>query len=134
MRPHDEDALDLATRLHVLTGRQVETGPLRGASRRTQEVRLPETIPVEIRYRTMEVRGDALWVHPDVFGKAQGSLVERAREALARAGARAFPQNEDTLRSAVKGVRSARSVLLDRLRASGSSSTGRPIAPPSGRD
>ena len=88
VRMASTDALDLARR--VLAVARPDVGPeeidAAEASRRTRFYALRATVPLEIEYRTAEVRDGALELHPDVYRRERTSLRTRALEALLQAG------------------------------------------------
>jgi hypothetical protein len=54
--------------------------------RRTRRWELRTPVPLEIVYRTAEVREGVLELHPDVYGRERTPLRERALDALRQAG------------------------------------------------
>ena len=70
IRLANADAIDLATLMQrELLGTVASDSILRTAqpSRRTMTVRLPQRVPLEIRYETVEVVADTLFVYPDPY-------------------------------------------------------------------
>lgn len=56
------------------------------SDRRTRRYTLRRPVSLVVEYRTAEVRGDSLELHPDVYGLERGTLRSRALEALRLAG------------------------------------------------
>ena len=77
------------------------------ASARTHVLRLRTPVPLTVRYDLAEVRGDTLWLYPDVYRRA-GSTARRiqlARQALAAAGRDSMAIDEPRLAQLVAASR-----------------------------
>ncbi|HEU4455707.1 MAG TPA: L,D-transpeptidase [Longimicrobium sp.] len=112
------DALDLARR--VLAFARPDVGATEidalAASRRTRHYGLRVTVPLEIVYRTAEVREGALELHPDVYRRESTTLRVRALDALRQAGVAEDRLDPARLDSAVRAARREHvRVELDRL-------------------
>ena len=81
LRMRNADAIAFARLLQESAGIAMSDSALERllASRVTQTIVLPDSVPAELLYRTAEVFGDTLSLHPDVYGLR----VDRAAEALA---------------------------------------------------
>jgi L,D-transpeptidase catalytic domain len=88
VRMASTDALDLARRVLAFARPDVRAEEIDAleASRRTRRYALRTPVPLEIEYRTAEVRDGVLELHPDVYGRERTPLRARALEALRRAG------------------------------------------------
>jgi hypothetical protein len=109
VRMANGDVLELARRA-LATGRpDVPAAEIdaAGIDRRTRRYVLRTPVPLEIQYRTAEVRHGALELHPDVYGRERTSLHARALDALRRAGLREELVDAARLDSAVRAGRRA---------------------------
>lgn len=83
------DVLDLARIVLTATRPDVSAAEVDAAQadhRRTRRYTLPRRVPLTVQYRTAEVRGDTLELHPDVYARERTTLRARALEALRLAG------------------------------------------------
>jgi hypothetical protein len=83
------DVLELARIVLTATRPAVSAADVDAAEadpRRTRRYDLRRTVPLTVEYRTAEVRGDTLELHPDVYGRERTPLRSRALEALGQAG------------------------------------------------
>ena len=83
------DALELARIVLTATRPDVSAADVDAAEadhRRTRRYNLRRPVPLAVEYRTAEVRGDTLELHPDVYHRERTTLRARALEALRRAG------------------------------------------------
>jgi hypothetical protein len=83
------DALELARIVLAATRPDVSAADVDAAEadpRRTRRYTLRRPVPLVVEYRTAEVRGDTLELHPDVYGRERTTLRLRAVEALRQAG------------------------------------------------
>ena len=118
VRMASTDALDLARRVLAFARPDVRPEEIDAAeaSRRTRHYALRAPVPLEIEYRTAEVRDGVLELHPDVYGRERTSLRSRALAALRGAGFPELRVDEARLDSAVRaGRRGHVQVELDRL-------------------
>ena len=118
VRMANRDVLALARRVMALARPDVSPAELDAAAtdRRTRRYVLRTPIPLEIGYRTAEVRHGALELHPDVYGRERTPLRARALDALRRAGVREDLVDPERLDSAVRaGRRRHVHVALDQL-------------------
>ena len=69
VRMHNDDAIALARLIQDSSGVPLSDSALAAilATRRTHAVALPTPVPLEIVYRTAEVRHDSLALYPDVY-------------------------------------------------------------------
>lgn len=88
VRMASTDALDLARRVLAFARPDVRPEEIDAAeaSRRTRYYALRTPVPLEIEYRTAEVRDGVLELHPDVYGRERTPPRARAQEALRQAG------------------------------------------------
>lgn len=82
------DVLELARLVLAATRPDVPPEVIDAArtDRRTRRYALRRPVPIVVEYRTAEMRGDTLELHPDVYGRESTSLRARTLEALRRAG------------------------------------------------
>ena len=88
VRMASSDALDLARRVLAFARPDVDPAEIDAAegSRRTRHYTLRRTVPLEIVYRTAEVRDGALELHPDIYRRESTPPRARALDALRQAG------------------------------------------------
>ena len=108
VRMASRDALELA-RVVLARGRPDVTAAEIDAAerdpRRTRRWVLDAPVPLEIAYRTAEVRDGALELHPDVYRRERTSLRARALDALRAAGVAADSVDTARLDSLVRAGR-----------------------------
>lgn len=120
VRMDSRDALDLA-RLVLAAARpdvpRAEIDAAEADPRRTRRWTLRTPVPLEIVYRTAEVRGDTLELHPDVYRRESTPLRARALAALQEAGVEAARVDPERLDSLVRAARRAhaRAAVADLL-------------------
>lgn len=121
VRMASRDALELARLVLAVArpdvpGREIDAAEADHRRTRRWAVRTP--VPLEIEYRTAEVREGALELHPDVYRRERTTLRARALAALREAGV--WPELADPARldSALRAGRSGhvRVELADLLR------------------
>lgn len=91
------DALELARIVLAATRPDVSAADVDAAEadhRRTRRYALRRPVPLAVEYRTAEVRGDTLELHPDVYRRERTPLRARALQALRFAGV--TPDRVDT--------------------------------------
>lgn len=91
VRLANRDAIDLAMLIHRYASPDVLPEDLRRFGNLTpadgtQRVTLRHPVPLAIRYDVVEIRGDQLLLHPDVYRLGGGRIATRALGALARLG------------------------------------------------
>ena len=89
VRMASRDALELARLVLGAARPDVSAAEIDAAERsrrRTRRYALFAPVPLTIEYRTAEVRGDTLELHPDVYRRERATLRTRALEALRQAG------------------------------------------------
>lgn len=113
------DVLELARIVLAATRPDVpaaEVDAARADHRRTRRYTLPRRVPLAVEYRTAEVRGDTLELHPDVYGRERTTLRSRALEALRQAGVTVDLIDTEKLDSLVRAGRRAHARLaIDQL-------------------
>lgn len=83
------DVLELARIVLTATRPDVSAADVDAAEadpRRTRRYALRRPVPLTVEYRTAEVRGDTLELHPDVYRRERTTLRSRALEALRQSG------------------------------------------------
>jgi hypothetical protein len=107
VRMANADAHDLARRVLAAARPDVPGAVIEAAAhdRRTRRYTLPTRVPLEIVYRTAEVREGALELHPDVYRREQTTLRTRALQALGEAGIGEDRIDADRLADAVRAAR-----------------------------
>jgi hypothetical protein len=83
------DVLELARIVLAATRPDVSAADVDAAEadpRRTRRYPLRRPVPLSVEYRTAEVRGDTLELHPDVYRRERTTLRSRALEALRQSG------------------------------------------------
>lgn len=107
VRMANADALDLARRVLRAARPDVPEEEIEAAAydRRTRRYVLTRPVPLEIVYRTAEVRDGALELHPDVYGRERTPLRRRALQALLEAGVREDAVDGERLAAAVRAAR-----------------------------
>lgn len=83
------DVLELARIVLTATRPDVSAADVDAAEadpRRTRRYTLRRPVPLTVEYRTAEVRGDTLELHPDVYGRERTTLRSQALDALREAG------------------------------------------------
>jgi murein L,D-transpeptidase YcbB/YkuD len=118
VRMANADAQDLARRVLTAVRPDVSEPEMEAAAhdRRTRRYPLPQTVPLEIVYRTAEVRDGVLELHPDVYRRERTPLRTRALDALSAAGVGIGRVDEERLADAVRaGRREHVRVPLDEL-------------------
>ncbi|HEU0298704.1 MAG TPA: L,D-transpeptidase [Longimicrobium sp.] len=119
VRMANADALDLARRVLAAGRPEVAAEEIEAAAqnhRRTRRYALQRSVPLEIVYRTAEVRDGALELHPDVYRRERTTLRSRALQALREAGIDEEWVDAEQLGKAVRAARSEQvRVALDAL-------------------
>lgn len=118
VRMASADALDLAGRVLGAVRPDVPAQVVQAAAhdRRTRRYPLSRTVPLEIVYRTAEVRDGALELHPDVYRRERTAARTRALDALRAAGVDVGRVDQERLAEAVRtGRRGHTRVPLDEL-------------------
>jgi hypothetical protein len=107
VRMASADALDLARRVLAFARPDVSAEEIDAleASRRTRHYALRVAVPLEIVYRTAEVRDGALELHPDVYRRESTTLRARALGALREEGVGEHLVDPVRLDSAVRAAR-----------------------------
>lgn len=89
IRMSNEDAIELARLVHRHGAASVSPRSIDWLIRHpgeTRTIRLADPIALDVVYRRVEVHGGRLMLHPDVYGRGDGALKERAVQALMAAG------------------------------------------------
>lgn len=120
LRMLDEDAVELARFVQNVSGAAITpeaVDSLLDERRETREVLIPQTVPVQIVYRLVEVRGDSLLVHPDIYRtRAWSSVRGLALEALWLEGLDTSAVNGTVLNALLRAGRTRHAQLsLDSL-------------------
>lgn len=108
VRMASRDALDLARLVLSVARPDVSAAEIDAAEadhRRTRRYALRAPVPLEIVYRTAEVRGGALELHPDVYRRETTTLRARALGALREEGVGEHLVDPVRLDSAVRAAR-----------------------------
>jgi murein L,D-transpeptidase YcbB/YkuD len=107
VRMANADAMDLAARVLDAARPDVPAQTVAEAAhdRRTRRYALTRTVPLQIVYRTAEVRDGALELHPDVYGRESTSLRTRALQALREEGIQEDTVDGERLAAAVRAGR-----------------------------
>lgn len=107
VRMASADAHDLARRVLAAARPDVSAAVIEAAAhdRRTRRYTLSAPVPLEIVYRTAEVREGALELHPDVYRREQTTLRTRALQALRVAGIGQDAVDGERLAEAVRAAR-----------------------------
>jgi murein L,D-transpeptidase YcbB/YkuD len=107
VRMASADAHDLARRVLEATRPDVPAAVIEAAAhdRRTRRYTLTQPVPLEIVYRTAEVREGALELHPDVYHRERTPPRTRALEALREAGIAEDAVDGERLADAVRAAR-----------------------------
>jgi murein L,D-transpeptidase YcbB/YkuD len=107
VRMASADAHDLARRVLNAARPDVPAAVIEAAAhdRRTRRYTLSAPVPLEIVYRTAEVREGALELHPDVYRREQTTLRTRALQALREAGIGEESVDAERLADAVRAAR-----------------------------
>jgi hypothetical protein len=107
VRMASADALDLARRVLRAARPDVPGEVVEAAAhdRLTRRYALTQPVPLEIVYRTAEVRDGALELHPDVYGRERTPLRTRALQALREAGIPEDAIDGERLAAAVRAAR-----------------------------
>ena len=113
------DVLELARIVLTATRPDVSAADVDAAQadyRRTRRYTLPRPVPLTVEYRTAEVRGDTLELHPDVYRRERTTLRSRALEALRQSGVTADLIDTEKLDSLVRaGRRGHARLAIDQL-------------------
>lgn len=120
IRMLNDDAIALARLVQVAGGAAINeeaTDSLAGALYETREVDLPFPVPFSIAYDLAEVRGDTLFVYPDVYRVATRAAIRaQALAALARAEYDTTAIDDAVLRRVLaRGARQRQAVWVDSL-------------------
>jgi murein L,D-transpeptidase YcbB/YkuD len=89
VRLSNESIVELARHLHVHATPDLEPrvlDVLEANPRRTQEIRFDNPVPLRVVYERVELDGDRLVVHPDVYDRGRKALARQVRETLAERG------------------------------------------------
>ncbi|HYR11540.1 MAG TPA: L,D-transpeptidase [Longimicrobium sp.] len=107
VRMASADAHDLARRVLEAARPDVPAAVIEAAAhdRRTRRYTLSTPVPLEIVYRTAEVRDGALELHPDVYARERTTLRTRALQALREAGIGEEAVDGERLADAVRAAR-----------------------------
>jgi murein L,D-transpeptidase YcbB/YkuD len=118
IRMRNDDVVALARLLQDSSGVPMPDSAVAALrrSRRTRVVTLPMPVPIEIAYRTAEVRMDSLWLYPDVY-RLTASIANEALAALFLAGLDSAAIDHERLAALVATMESvAVQVPLDSVR------------------
>ena len=121
VRMDNDDAVELARRVLSVTRPDVSAALLDSLvanRRRTRRFEFAPGIPLEVQYRTAEVRDGALELHPDVYRRERTRLRDRAFRALTGAGVDSLSIDPVRLDSAARAGRRhhVRILLADLVR------------------
>jgi L,D-transpeptidase ErfK/SrfK len=108
VRMRTDDAVALARLVQRTTGAAIQEtslDSLLGKWNETRELNLPVAVPVSIEYHLVELRGDTLLLHPDVYRLSREDLNETALRALADAAYDTSRIDRITLRRFVRRAR-----------------------------
>jgi hypothetical protein len=130
VRMLDEDAIDLARLVQAATGAAISDAAvdsLTGDVRTTREVLIPDSVPVAVTYRLVELRRDTLLLHPDVYRRNRMPLRALVMQALIDSAVDTSTVNAQALRAFLRAARTQTAgIALDSLTASSTGSGGAP--------
>lgn len=119
LRMRNDDAVALASLLQVHGGAAVTQAAMDAILRQwktTVRVPLPLPVTVRIAYRLVELRGDELVFHPDIYRRGSEGVEDEALVMLAATGLDTTAVDRDLLhRVASEATRSPSSVKISRL-------------------
>jgi hypothetical protein len=120
VRMANVDAIELARLVQGLSAPDFTTitfDSLVSDQTRTRVVPLDRPVPLRVRYDVAEVRGDSLFIHPDVYRRTR-SVSEEVLRALASHGVAPGPVQRAALADLVRRSRTATvAIRLDALTA-----------------
>jgi murein L,D-transpeptidase YcbB/YkuD len=108
VRMRNADAVALAALVLRHVGSPFDDDSVRAvlATDRTRTIELAETVPVQVRYELIELRGDSVWAYPDVYHLGAATPAQ-VREIVARAGRDAGSLDDARVRALLAKARRA---------------------------
>jgi len=118
IRMHNADAVTLAKLVQGIAGMDAPEAVIDSLLRHwrpNRRIALLSPVPVRIVYHLVELHGDTLVVHPDVYRRGRGTIEADALTLLAAAGYDTVTVDRDLIRSvAEKGARSRARATIPR--------------------